>query len=53
MMKRLTKALLVCLMVALSSTAVKAQDKLRSRLEGLCYCLLAQKSITDKSKSLW
>lgn len=47
-MKRLTKALLVCLMVALSSTAVKAQDISDQDMKDYAIILLAQKAITDK-----
>lgn len=47
-MKRLTKALLVCLMITLGSTAVKAQDLTEQDMKDYAIILLAQKAITDK-----
>lgn len=48
MMKNLTKALLVCLMVTLTSTAVRAQGISDQDMKDYAIILLAQKAITDK-----
>jgi hypothetical protein len=48
-MKTLTKALLVCLMIGMSSTALKAQDEISDQdLKDYAIVLLAQNSIMDK-----
>lgn len=48
MMKTLTKALLVCLMIGMSSTALKAQALEEQDMKDYAIIMLAQKAITDK-----
>ena len=48
MIKNLTKALLVCLMITLTSTAVRAQEITDQDMKDYAIILLAQKAITDK-----
>ncbi|WP_323756041.1 hypothetical protein [Roseivirga sp.] len=48
MMKNLTKAVLVCLMVTLTSTAVRAQGITDQDMKDYAIIMLAQKAITDK-----
>tara|TARA_R110001592_G_scaffold122816_2_gene329988 strand:- start:1855 stop:2319 length:465 start_codon:yes stop_codon:yes gene_type:complete len=48
MMKNLTKAVLVCLLVTLTSTAVRAQGITDQDMKDYAIIMLAQKAITDK-----